>query len=104
MQENVLSFAIQIKAGRALLGWSQADLAHRSGIARATVARIEALMMLPRLDTVGKLRQAFKDGGVIFHDDDVGNGFSIVVSDKTIEQLLAQSKEKILEDTGTNGL
>ena len=90
MQRNVLSFAMQIKAGRALLGWSQADLANRSGIARATVARIEALMMLPRLDTVGKLRQAFKDGGVIFHDDDVGSGFTVVVSDKTIDQLLSQ--------------
>ena len=96
MQRDVLSFSIQIKAGRALLGWSQADLANRSGIARATVARIEALMMLPRLDTVGKLRQAFKDGGVIFHDDDVGNGFTIVVSDKTIEQLLEESHSKLL--------
>jgi len=100
MQRDVLSFSIQIKAGRALLGWSQADLANRSGIARATVARIEALMMLPRLDTVGKLRQAFKDGGVIFHDDDVGNGFTIVVSDKTIEQLLAENQSKLLDGAG----
>ena len=100
MQRDVLSFSIQIKAGRALLGWSQADLANRSGIARATVARIEALMMLPRLDTVGKLRQAFKDGGVIFQDDDVGNGFTIVVSDKTIEQLLAENQSKLLDGAG----
>lgn len=100
MQRDVLSFAIQIKAGRALLGWSQAELATRSGIARATVARIEALMMLPRLDTVGKLRQAFKDGGVVFHDDDVGNGFTIVVSDKTIEQLLASSTSKLTDIVG----
>ena len=100
MQRDVLSFSIQIKAGRALLGWSQADLANRSGIARATVARIEALMMLPRLDTVGKLRQAFKDGGVIFHDDDVGNGFTIVVGDKTIEQLLAENQAKLPAGAG----
>lgn len=92
MQRDVLSFAIQIKAGRALLGWSQAELARRSGVARATVARIEALMMLPRLDTVGKLRQAFREGGVLFHDDNTGNGFSITVSSGTVDQLLAQTR------------
>lgn len=87
MQKNVVSFAIQIKAARALLGWSQGDLAKHSGIARATVARIEALMMLPRLDTVGRLRQAFKESGITFHDDDIGSGFSIAVSDQTVELL-----------------
>ena len=92
MQRDVLSFAIQIKAGRALLGWSQAELARRSGVARATVARIEALMMLPRLDTVGKLRLAIKEGGVLFHDDDTGNGFSIAVSGATVDQLLAETR------------
>ena len=88
MQRDVLSFAIQVKAGRALLGWSQAELAKRSGVARATVARIEALMMLPRLDTVGKLRQALREGGVLFHDDDFGNGFTISVSSDTVNRLL----------------
>jgi len=92
VQRDVLSFAIQIKAGRALLGWSQAELAKRSGVARATVARIEALMMLPRLDTVGKLRQAIKDGGVLFHDDDSRNGFTIIVSSGAVDGLLAQAK------------
>ena len=89
MQRDVLSFAIQVKAGRALLGWSQAELAKRSGVARATVARIEALMMLPRLDTVGKLRQALREGGVLFYDDDFGNGFTISVSSDTVNRLLA---------------
>ena len=92
MQRDVLSFAIQIKAGRALLGWSQAELANRSGIARATVARIEALMILPRLDTVGKLRHAMKESGVVFHDDEVGNGFSISVSGKAVNDLLSAAR------------
>ncbi len=98
MQRDVLSFAIQIKAGRALLGWSQADLAARSGVARATVARIEALMMLPRLDTVGKLRHAMKEGGIVFHDDEVGNGFSISVSGKTVNELLTNARGAVLPD------
>ena len=33
----------QVKAARALLGWSQADLARRSGISEPTVARLEAV-------------------------------------------------------------
>ena len=33
----------QIKAARALLGWSQADLARHSGISEPTIARLEAV-------------------------------------------------------------
>jgi predicted transcriptional regulator len=33
----------QIKAARALLGWSQGDLANKSGISIPTIARLEAV-------------------------------------------------------------
>ena len=96
MRTEVLSFAVQIRAGRTLLGWSQAELARRADVARPTVARIESLQMLPRLDTAGKLKQALRDGGVIFHEDDRSGGFSIGLSGEFIERLGAelQGREK----------
>ena len=33
----------QVKAARALLGWSQSDLAERSGVSEPTVARLESV-------------------------------------------------------------
>jgi predicted transcriptional regulator len=32
----------QVKAARALLGWSQGDLAQRSGVSEPTIARLES--------------------------------------------------------------
>ena len=87
MQKDVLTYAVQLRAGRTLLGWSQAELARRAGVARPTVARIESLQMLPRLDTAGKLKQALRDGGVIFHDDDKSGGFTIGVSGDFLDRL-----------------
>jgi predicted transcriptional regulator len=65
----------QIKAGRALLGWRQADLAARSGVALLTIQNIETNAVDPRTSTMNKILRAFERGGVIFLDPgDVRNG------------------------------
>jgi predicted transcriptional regulator len=58
----------QIKAARALLAWSQGDLARRSGISEPTVARLEAIdgELGGREDTTQKLRTAIEAAGVEF--------------------------------------
>ena len=94
MHTEVLSFALQIRSGRTLLGWSQAELAEKAGVARPTVARIESLQMLPRLDTAGKLKQALRVGGVIFHDDNDSVGFTVGLSGEFIEKLGAELQAK----------
>ena len=68
MQENVFRFAIQIKAGRTVLGWSQTELAKRAGIARPTVARIESFTMQPKLETAEKIKDALRNAGIEFSD------------------------------------
>jgi hypothetical protein len=50
--------------------------------------------MLPRLDTAGKLKQALRDGGVIFHEDDKSGGFTIGLSGEFIERLGAELQAK----------
>jgi predicted transcriptional regulator len=58
----------QIKAARALLAWSQADLADRSGISEPTVARLEAIdgELGGREDTTQKIRAAIETAGIEF--------------------------------------
>jgi transcriptional regulator with XRE-family HTH domain len=58
----------QIKAARALLGWSQADLAERSRISEPTVARLESVdgELGGREETSDKIRTAIELAGIEF--------------------------------------
>ncbi len=64
----------QIKAARALLGWSQADLAKRSGVSEPTVARLESMdgELGGRELTAEKIRAAIEGAGVLFIDENGG--------------------------------
>jgi transcriptional regulator with XRE-family HTH domain len=67
----------QIKAARALLGWSQADLAEGSGVSEPTVARLESVdgELGGRELTIEKIRTAMEAAGVKFiHSDGGGPG------------------------------
>ncbi|MGU3496006.1 helix-turn-helix domain-containing protein [Xanthobacteraceae bacterium A53D] len=58
----------QVKAARAMLAWSQADLARASGISEPTIARLESAdgPLGGRADTVSKIVGALEDAGTIF--------------------------------------
>jgi transcriptional regulator with XRE-family HTH domain len=64
----------QIKAARALLGWSQADLAEASGVSEPTVARLESAEgeLGGRELTTGKIRAAIEAAGIEFIDENGG--------------------------------
>lgn len=64
----------QIKAARALLGWSQRDLAKASGISEPTIARLESVEgdLGGRETTAQKLRDAIEDAGIEFIDENGG--------------------------------
>ena len=64
----------QIKAARALLGWSQSDLADRSGVSEPTVARLESAEgeLGGREGTGDKIRSAIEKAGVEFIDENGG--------------------------------
>ncbi|WP_342446988.1 helix-turn-helix transcriptional regulator [Azorhizobium doebereinerae] len=57
-----------MKAARALLGWSQTELAERSGVSEPTIKRIEAAdgELGGRVDTAAKIRGAIENAGVEF--------------------------------------
>ncbi len=58
--------ARQIKAARALVDWSQDDLAAASGLSVATVRKLELGHISPRGKTTQMLRQAFENNGLEF--------------------------------------
>ena len=85
MQENVFRFAIQIKSGRTVLGWSQTELAKRAGIARPTVARIESFSMQPKLETAEKIKDALRNAGIEFSDHQPERGFTMIVKSGALQ-------------------
>ena len=58
----------QIRAARALLGWTQAELAAAAGIGVVAVKLFERGRSDPRSSTVAKIEQALDAAGVIFFD------------------------------------
>ena len=99
MQENVFRFAVQIKAGRTVLGWSQTELAKRAGIARPTVARIESFSMQPKLDTAEKIKDALRKSGVEFSDHQPERGFTMVVKNAALQEQFDEVKQRGIEVT-----
>lgn len=58
--------ARQIRAARALLGWSQAALAEAAGLSLAALNNAERGVTDPRKSTIDKIEAALKKGGVQF--------------------------------------
>jgi transcriptional regulator with XRE-family HTH domain len=70
---SILKVSIrQIKAARALLGWSQEELAQKAGVSLPTIKRLEAKdgELGGRADTSYKIRVALESAGVEFTNGD----------------------------------
>lgn len=65
----------QVKAARALLGWSQDDLAAASGVSVPTIARLESVDsdgIGGRATTADAIRAALEAAGVVFIPENGG--------------------------------
>jgi len=60
----------QCRAARALLDWSQSDLAERAGVTLATVQNFETGRHSPYQRTLDKLAATFAQAGVTFTNGD----------------------------------
>lgn len=72
-----MQFSSQIRAARALLGWSQSRLARAAGIGLATLQRIEQSegVLKGNFATVLKIQKALEFAGISFSnndDDEIG--------------------------------
>jgi transcriptional regulator with XRE-family HTH domain len=76
--EDRALFAAKIRAGRAVLGWSQTDLGERTGVTQRAIYRIEDGATRPRQLTRLRIEKAFDDAGVEFKSARDG-GFTMSV-------------------------
>jgi transcriptional regulator with XRE-family HTH domain len=67
-----MRYSTQIRAARALLGWSQGQLAGAAGIGLATLQRIEQSdgIVKGNFSTVLKIQKALEQAGIRFTDDE----------------------------------
>jgi predicted transcriptional regulator len=74
-QKSILKVSIrQIKAARALLGWSQEELAAAANVSVPTIKRLEAQegSLGGRTNTGNKIKTAIENAGVEFIDENGG--------------------------------
>ena len=72
----------QLRAARALLGWSQDDLAKASGVSKPTIARLEtgSGSLGGYAETRDKLLRACEDAGIAFLPEN-GGGVGVRMRD-----------------------
>ncbi len=58
----------QIKAARALLGWTQEELAAAAGLSKPMINTLERRLANPKVDTLAALQRALEKAGVEFTD------------------------------------
>lgn len=68
---NVIS-ASQLRAARALLGWTQEQLAERAHIPFVSLLDYESGGRAMSADAAATLKHALEKGGVVFSDDETG--------------------------------
>lgn len=66
----------QLRAARAMLRWTVAELAARSGVSSKTIGRAETVDGVPRMltETMDALQLALEQGGCVFLDRNTHTG------------------------------
>ena len=81
--EGMLIVSI-IRAARGVLGWTQPDLAERSGVSLVALARLESGAASPRLSTVSRLKAAIEEAGIQVIEGQPSGGCTLQVSARAI--------------------
>lgn len=64
----------QLRAARALVGWSREDLSRESGVSTLAIKSFETRGSDPRQTTIYKWIRALEKAGVVFLDEDKDGG------------------------------
>ncbi|EKD22613.1 MAG: hypothetical protein ACD_84C00038G0010 [uncultured bacterium] len=80
MNKENKSIGALCRGCRGILNWPQDELAKRSKVSRATIARLESGMLNPKVSTSRKIIRAFQDAGVVVTYDKPRGGFTLVVN------------------------
>lgn len=78
LKEERREFAAKVRAARALLGWSQAELGQRVGVTQRSINRLEQAGVDVRRSTAVAIEGVLRDEGISFEMLPTG-GFRILV-------------------------
>ena len=87
----LVQFAAEVRAARAVLGWSQTELARRTSVTQRAIYCIEQNIVQPRMQTEERIIGAFTDAGLRFERLS-GGGFKLTVPNKAIAKLHPESR------------
>ena len=73
------------------MGWTQTDLAERTGLTQHAVYQIELAMVTARNSTVAEIEAAFEKAGISF-DDLADHGFRVNVPNRVLSRNLLRTK------------
>lgn len=77
-------FPIQVRAARALLGWTQKQLAFNAGVSEPFINRLERAERLGHVSKLRQLRDALDRAGVEF--DTTDDGFGVMLRGPKAEE------------------
>jgi DNA-binding XRE family transcriptional regulator len=91
MRLERLAFAAKLRMTRALIGWSQTELAQHVGLTQRSVHKLEQGETEPRRATVRAIKRLWSDQGIEF--EDLPDGFNICVRSRLLEGPLPNSAQ-----------
>ncbi len=80
VMDSTVDIMIALRAGRALLGLSQEELAGLAGVSRQIVVRIEKCESNVLAESIDKVRAALEKGGVAFIEASRERGPGVAIS------------------------
>jgi transcriptional regulator with XRE-family HTH domain len=78
------AFAAKIRIVRAVLGWSQTELASRVGVTQRAIHKLEQGETEPRRTTVRILEEVWHDEGIVFEEST--NGFRLTATGALLDR------------------
>jgi transcriptional regulator with XRE-family HTH domain len=82
-RSDLTQFAAEVRAARAVLGWSQTQLAKKASVTQRAISQLEKGATKARALTQDRIDKAFRDAGLRLENLPDG-GFSIVVPGKAL--------------------
>ena len=76
----------QVRAARALLGWTQDILADKALVALTALKRLESDRLKVREDTRDQVRRALEAAGIVFPASGRGEGVMLVRDEKAAQR------------------
>lgn len=87
------AFAAKIRVARAVLGWSQSDLAARVGLTQRAIHKLEQGETEPRRTTVRAIEEIWREEDLVFEDLPEG-GFTVTVRSALVERPMIKPKRR----------